>query len=214
VASSGDDAVLLWGTENLDADPLFADPHSGDFHLSSEFGRWNPAANGGVGGWAYDLVTSPCIDSGAPWVLCTETEPNGNRVNIGAYGNTDQASKSPWVLTVSSSPMGGLGITGSAPGVTDYQRLWRHGETVSLRAPIAVAFGGVTYAFQQWMIDGNPMAYRVATVQVTMDADHTATAVYDFPDPDVLPADVNGDCVVNVLDLIQVRNKLGTRCSD
>ena len=207
--------LLAWGPGNIDTDPLFADPLNGGFHLKSEYGRWNPAANAGAGGWVYDSVTSPCIDAGDSWAdYMNEPTPNGGRLNIGAYGNTNQASKSPWVLGVVSSPMGGLGITGSAPGVTDYERLWRHGQTVSLRAPIAVEFGGVTYAFQQWMIDGKPSAYRMTTVQVQMDADHTATAVYDFPNPGAVPTDVNGDCVVNVLDLIQVRNKLGTRCSD
>ena len=206
---------LGWGPENTDTDPLFADYLNGDFHLKSQAGRWDPEASDGAGGWVYDVVTSPCIDAGAPAdSYANETLPNGGRVNIGAYGNTDQASKSPWVLSVDSSPMGGLGITGSAAGVTDYQRLWRHGETVSLRAPIAVEFGGTTYAFQQWMIDEKPSAYRMTTVQVQMDGHHAAKAIYDFPNPSALPADVNGDCVVNILDLLEVRNKLNTRCSD
>ncbi len=69
--------------------PLFADQKNQDYHLKSSAGRWNGK------GWAKDAVISPCIDSG-----CTsseyskEPEPNGDRINIGRYGNTQYASKS------------------------------------------------------------------------------------------------------------------------
>jgi hypothetical protein len=40
-------------------------------------------------------VTSPCIDAGDPASACgNEPIPNGGRINMGAYGNTAQASKS------------------------------------------------------------------------------------------------------------------------
>jgi hypothetical protein len=53
----------------IDADPLFADE---DLHL---------------------LPTSPCIDSGDPDSdYANEPEPNGGRVNMGAYGNTAWAT--------------------------------------------------------------------------------------------------------------------------
>jgi hypothetical protein len=47
--------------------------------------------------WTYtDTETSPCIDTGDPGYDYTlEPEPNGDRINMGAYGNTPQASKSP-----------------------------------------------------------------------------------------------------------------------
>ena len=45
-------------------------------------------------------------------------------------------------------------------------------------------------------------------LHVGADADHTVMAVYDWR----LPGDVNDDCVVNVLDLLLTRNRLGTRC--
>ncbi len=52
--------------------PHFADPESGDYHLSS---------------W------SLCIDAGDPsWPFQNEPTPNGNRVNMGAYGNTVEAA--------------------------------------------------------------------------------------------------------------------------
>jgi hypothetical protein len=70
------------------ADPLFANA-TNDWHLKSHGGRWTP---GDV--WVKDPVTSPCIDAGDPAAdYSREPEPNGRRINLGAYGNTRQASK-------------------------------------------------------------------------------------------------------------------------
>ncbi len=82
------------GDTNLDVDPDFAETDileidEFDFHLLSEWGRWDPAS----GIWVNDNRTSPCIDAGNPeagWG--TETWPHGKRVNMGAYGATAQAS--------------------------------------------------------------------------------------------------------------------------
>jgi hypothetical protein len=42
-----------------------------------------------------DTVTSPCIDAGDPDSdFADEPESNGQRINLGAYGGTEQASKS------------------------------------------------------------------------------------------------------------------------
>jgi predicted outer membrane repeat protein len=63
------------GEGNIDAEPLFADAANGDYHL---------------------LTSSPCIDAGDPNSEFTlEPEPNGGRINMGAYGGTPEASKSP-----------------------------------------------------------------------------------------------------------------------
>jgi len=78
------------GTDgNISADPLFADPDHSDYHLKSQAGRWQR------GSWLNDDVTSPCIDAGDPSAgVGDEPAPNGGRLNMGAYGGTDQASKS------------------------------------------------------------------------------------------------------------------------
>ena len=98
---------------NIDADPMFAkvgywaDPNDpsmsvapndpgavwidGDYHLKSQAGRWDPQTMA----WVRDEVTSPCLDAGdrtSP--VGQEPVPNGNVVNLGAYGGTAQASKS------------------------------------------------------------------------------------------------------------------------
>jgi len=84
-----------WQGNNLDSDPLFADPERGDFHLKSQGGRWDPIS----GNWILDEVSSPCIDAGSPGEpVGLERFPNGDRVNMGAYGGTPEASLSPRLL--------------------------------------------------------------------------------------------------------------------
>lgn len=80
------------GDTNIDVDPLFADPENGDYHLKSQAGRWDPFSES----WIMDDVTSPCIDAGDPASpLGDEPSPNGGIINMGAYGGTSEASKSP-----------------------------------------------------------------------------------------------------------------------
>jgi hypothetical protein len=64
----------------------------GDYHLQSEIGRWDPDA----GAWVQDAATSPCIDAGDPNSPAgEEPSPNGGIINLGVYGGTAQASRSP-----------------------------------------------------------------------------------------------------------------------
>jgi len=100
--------TLNWGEGNIDADPRFAcfgylddkgtrDSSDdvwvdGDYHLKSEEGRWDPNSES----WVIDDITSPCIDAGdtnSP--VAAEPFPNGGIVNMGAFGGTAEASKSP-----------------------------------------------------------------------------------------------------------------------
>jgi len=93
------------GEGNIDVNPLFASGGywdttanrsggswvDGDCHLKSQAGRWEP----GGGTWVIDDVTSPCIDAGDPnSPVGDEPQPNGGRINMGAYGGTAEASKS------------------------------------------------------------------------------------------------------------------------
>jgi len=69
--------------------PLFVDQENHDYHLQSRGGTWNGKT------WVKYKVSSPCIDSGYPSSdYSNEPEDNGNRINIGRYGNTIYASKS------------------------------------------------------------------------------------------------------------------------
>jgi hypothetical protein len=105
---------VIWGQGNIDTDPLFADPGywvdvndpniivepnganamwiTGDYHLKSEAGRWDPNGES----WVIDDITSPCIDAGDPLSpVMYEPHPRGCFINMGAYGGTAEASKSP-----------------------------------------------------------------------------------------------------------------------
>ncbi len=74
---------------DIEADPEYADRNKNDYHLKSKSGRWDGSI------WVNDNVSSPCIDAGHKLSdYSAEPEDNGNRINIGLYGNTKYASKS------------------------------------------------------------------------------------------------------------------------
>jgi hypothetical protein len=102
------------GDGNIDTDPLFArrgrwtdaedplvsrDPSDsnavcliGDYHLQSSAGRWDESTSS----WSCDKATSPCIDAGDPATeIGCEPSPNGKIINMGVYGGTTEASKTP-----------------------------------------------------------------------------------------------------------------------
>ena len=94
------ECTLGWGKGNFQADPLFANPAAGNYHLKSASGHWEPTTRQWVldDGGNFDPAddqNSPCIDAGDPAVAVTaEYACNGGRGNIGAEGNTEQASRS------------------------------------------------------------------------------------------------------------------------
>ncbi|MFA7710219.1 MAG: right-handed parallel beta-helix repeat-containing protein [Candidatus Neomarinimicrobiota bacterium] len=88
------------GIGSITADPLFVDAdgadnilggdnwHDDDLHIKSTGGSYH------FGLWLYDDADSPCLDTGDPNDdYSFETEDNGDRINIGCYGNTYQASR-------------------------------------------------------------------------------------------------------------------------
>ncbi|HUU85466.1 MAG TPA: right-handed parallel beta-helix repeat-containing protein [Phycisphaerae bacterium] len=98
---------VTWGSGNLDLDPLM--DASGYCHLKSTGGRYDRGAGlppESAGAWVLDGVTSPCIDSGDPLsAYAAELLPNGDRINMGAWGNTAYASK--------PASVGGLAVGGT-----------------------------------------------------------------------------------------------------
>jgi hypothetical protein len=114
--------ALNWGMGNMDVDPCFGDSGGwtdpcgtpgdvnddvwleGDYHLKSNAGRWDPNSES----WMVDGVTSLCIDKGDPATLVgDEPYPNGGRINMGAYGGTEEASKSSVITCWESAECGG-----------------------------------------------------------------------------------------------------------
>ena len=85
--NSAGDYMNASSTSDIHVDPHFANEINHDYHLKSKGGRWNGKT------WVKDTVSSPCIDAGYPESdYSKEPENNGNRTNIGRYGNTEWAS--------------------------------------------------------------------------------------------------------------------------
>jgi len=77
------------GVDRYTLEANVINPWDMDFHLKSEVGRWDGSS------WVMDIETSPCIDAGTiSSDFENEPTPNGGKVNIGAYGNSVEASKS------------------------------------------------------------------------------------------------------------------------
>jgi len=105
-------------------------------------------------------------------------------------------------LTVQSTPIAGVGITGDKPGTTDYAATCDDQEVVNLTAPASVVVADQEYSFVRWVVDGGDQPPCETSLTITMDADHTAAARY------ALTGDLTGDCQVDVLDLVAMRNHL------
>jgi len=105
---------VIWGLGNIDADPCFvslgqwdansAQLSEGDYHLKS-FGWRIDEADPLI--WIFDRVTSRCIDAGNPGyslnneLMSAPNDPYSDyainvRINMGAYGGTNQASLAPY----------------------------------------------------------------------------------------------------------------------
>ena len=67
---TNDNGTIYWLDGNIDADPLFADPLNGDYHLS-----WTNFP-------IPDSTKSPCIDAGDP---SSSLDPDGTIADMGAY---------------------------------------------------------------------------------------------------------------------------------
>ncbi|WP_295392143.1 nitrous oxide reductase family maturation protein NosD [uncultured Thiodictyon sp.] len=166
------------GAGNLSQDPLFANPTTGDFHLRSRAGRYNPA----TASWVIDAEHSPAIDVGDPSAaFVNEPAPNGARVNLGAFGNTAQASLSdgtPPTHRLTLTNRGGpLGRVVSTPaGIlcgTTCSALFVAGTQVVLTA--SATPGSV---FTSW---GNACQGRQTDCIVTLSEDRLATATFMTP---------------------------------
>ena len=79
---------VTFGPGNIKpVDPMFAAPEASDFHLKSMAGRWSQA------GYVSDPVTSPLLAQGYPQGAADQNpERAGKRNELGAYGNSSEAS--------------------------------------------------------------------------------------------------------------------------
>jgi hypothetical protein len=105
-------------------------------------------------------------------------------------------------ITVTPNDTGGLGT-----GTTQFMRTYNNNTVVSLTAPSPA--GGNN--FQKWLKDGADFANNTATnVNVTMDANHTMTAVYLTPTQTLTVASSNPNSGVSITVSPNDNNAQGT----
>jgi predicted outer membrane repeat protein len=92
------------GIGNMDSDPCFVSPN--DLHLRSLAGHYTST------GWVTDSATSPAIDAGNPASeFVNEPSYSRGHIEMGAYGNTAQASKTSFTLATAVVGKGTLTAT-------------------------------------------------------------------------------------------------------
>jgi len=83
-----------------------------------------------------------------------------------------QATLSRIVIRVTPADASGAG-----DGRTVFQRQYSQGTELSLSSPTLVSRSGARYDFVKWQVDGADAGTNL-TLEVTMDKDHVATAVF------------------------------------
>ena len=176
VNAAGADGILGYGS-------AVADGSDDDFHVQSLNGSFHGgslavARNAATGLPIFptatltnDAASSPAIDRGDPSVpVGAETAPNGGIVEIGAYGGTAQASRSPAAFLTVTSPDGGETLFQGATATIKWNTFNVSG-TVDLAATTdgvnftTIAAGIANSGHYDWTVDGGVFAagsnYRV-----------------------------------------------------
>ncbi len=147
-SASVNGGIKILGAGILNTDPLMACTNAPyDWHLLSQGGRYSN------GVWVIDAQTSPCMDAGDPAsAYGNEPQPNGKRVNLGAYGNTAQASVSYTAYMIA------LGTNGAAIAVGDAASAVKGSDfgTISYGAPVANIFTITNAGNRTLYLTGNP----------------------------------------------------------
>ena len=150
--------VLCLGDANSDGYPDSM-PQSFEYPLSAANDATASIPNAG---YQQVIVIVAAADNGGDYALTVSTT----------------AGAGTCTLTVQSTPVTGVAITGDKAGTTNYTASCTLNSTVSLSAPASLTSGGVPYTFTRWTIDGTPRTDGLNPVQVQMNANHTAVAVY------------------------------------
>jgi len=138
------------------------------------------------------------------WTIDGHPAPAGIALTVTM--NTDHTAVAQYqiqthTLAVRSSPVAAFKVTGDKPGTTNYTATCNDQQSIALTAPAVAKFYGIRYDFLNWTLDGADVPGN--TIAITMDGDRAAVAVY------TLLGDLNGDCYVDVLDLVLARNRFG-----
>jgi hypothetical protein len=119
----------------------------------------------GTQSYAYD---SPVAGQAGTRYVCG----SGCSGTTEGQGETDSATYlTQFLLSVSSSP------PGLVPGLSSQSGYYDSGATVTLSAP---AVSG--YVFQYWTVDGTNETPSASSITITMDAPHSAVAVFQTPE--------------------------------
>jgi parallel beta helix pectate lyase-like protein/fibronectin type III domain protein len=179
----------------------------GDYHLLSTEGRWDP--NSQV--WVIDDANSPCIDAGDPADdFGDETQPHGNRINMGAYGGTVEASKTPGAQITNPGIPRNLSIKGGHKQLTIS---WDDpNDTGGLDISAFKVYRGpdeYTLAFYT-QVASNEFGYADTNIQNGSTYFYAVSAVNDFGEGELtLPVsdlanwndmDFNGDGAIDIVD--------------
>jgi parallel beta-helix repeat protein len=183
--------------DSISADPLFVNLSASNFHEQSLYGSYHsgslaPVVNPQTGfpstatiTTATDANQSPAIDAGdgtSPYPL--EPSPNGGYINLGAFGNTAQASRSPATYLRVMKPAGGetwsagqsVTITwrdsGIGSGLVDIDLVKQSGNVMSLQSMIVV--GTANGGQYSWNIPASIPPGGNYGVRVTMEGGATA----------------------------------------
>ena len=173
---------------SIACDPLFANSGAGDYHLQSTGGSYHD------GVWTPDASNSPAIDAAALWVAWSEEPPpNGQRADLGAYGNTAQASLSPTdrTLVLTAPGMGVPHLDTAVPLAVVWTRGgsgWQSNDTVRLEYSLddGASWTDIVDAlsvlasrdFFDWDVTG--IKSPVARIRITANQDAMAVATTDY----------------------------------
>ena len=122
-------------------------------------------------------------------VLKAEITMDMNRVATAVYEGQQHR------LTVQSAPIMGVTITGDNRGVTDYSVLCESRQQITLTASDSADVDGKQYSFVRWIVNEEKRDAGLTRIQITMDSDYRATAMYEIetrpPDADPITSDAS-----------------------
>ncbi len=113
------------------------------------------------------------LKAAQPVYLCAD-DGNGSVGQSNVFEVIDQFC----TLSVQSTPITGVAITGTRAGTTNYEACLAPGESVTLEAPAHPAGG---YAFDHWTLNGADKTIGQSLLTFNINSNSTAMAVYRSP---------------------------------
>jgi Leucine-rich repeat (LRR) protein len=169
--------------------PIVFTSYTGGYHVyysTTSGGPWSYAGSTANKSAASYDVTGLTPGTTYYFVIKTQTNPNiyNDNTVVSDYSQETSATTptgtGTYTLTVQSSPDTGVVITvspndnnGNGNGTTNFARTYYEGMIVTLTAP--PSHNGKI--FSKWSVDGSDQPGQ--TVQVTMNTNHTLTAIYE-----------------------------------